>query len=405
MSNMLLLAGTVALAVLLVIVLVVVTVANSLNRTPSTVRETAQPETLARTTGKRRNAPASQAKSSQVAADKSAKADADKKKSGGSAGALIGIASSLAVLGGVVAFAKELNQGDIMPEVKELTAGALHGTMLNTRNSDPVVLIVPGSGPTDRDGNSPAGLKTDAYKLLAEGLAEERISTVRVDKRGMFGSAGAGDPNISSPQAYVDDIHAWIDAIKAERGSKCVFLLGHSEGALMVSLAAKGRKDVCGLILVSGMGRKMGDVIRQQLTANPANAPVLGQAMPAIAELEAGRHVDTANMHPALLPLFAPRVQDYLIAMFAIDPVEALRAANRKALIVQGDRDLQVTLEDAHLLDKAPKTKLRIIDGMNHVLKAAPEDRAGNLATYADPTLPLAKDLVKQIRRFVKDND
>lgn len=331
-------------------------------------------------------------------------ADVPKKKKSSTA-TLVGIASTIAVLSGVIAFAKDINDGDIVPEVKEIAAGELHGTMINARNSDPVVLIVPGSGPTDRDGNNPMGMKTDAYKLLAERLSEERISTVRVDKRGMFGSVGAGDPNITSPQAYVDDIHTWIDAIKTERGSKCVFLLGHSEGALMVSLAAAGRKDVCGLILVSGMGRKMGDVIREQLTSNPANAPVLDQALAALSELEAGRHVDVTGMHPALLPLFNPKVQDYLISTFAIDPVEAVRKANKDTLIVQGTTDLQVTEEDARLLDAAPKTKLRLIKGMTHVLKSAPADRAANFATYADPSLPLAKDLVKYIRRFVKDND
>ena len=327
----------------------------------------------------------------------------DKKKS--TTATLVAIGSSVAVLSGVIAFAKEINDGDIVPEVTEIAAGELHGTMINARNSDPVVLIVPGSGPTDRDGNNPMGMKTDAYKLLAEGLSEERISTVRVDKRGMFGSAGAGDPNVSSPQAYVDDIHAWIDAIKTERGSKCVFLLGHSEGALMVSLAAEGRKDVCGLILVSGMGRKMGDVIREQLTSNPANAPVLGQALGALSELEAGRHVDVTGMHPALLPLFNAKVQEYLISMFAIDPVEAVRKAKKDTLIVQGERDLQVSVADARLLDKAPHTRLRLIGHMNHVLKDAPEDRAGNIATYSNPSLPLSKDLVKYVRRFVKDND
>jgi uncharacterized protein len=364
MQNDLLLVLIIGLAGLLVVLLFVVIVANNLSRTPGT---------------------------------------AGKSKSG--VGTLVAVGSMIALLGGVFAFAREINDGDITPEVKDIAAGELHGTMINARNSDPVVLIVPGSGPTDRDGNNPMGMKTDAYKLLAEALSEQRISTVRVDKRGMFGSSGAGDANVSSPQAYVDDIRAWIDAIKVERGSKCVFLLGHSEGALMVSLAAEGRKDVCGVILVAGMGRKMGDVIRQQLHANPANAPVMDQAMAALSELEAGRHVDTTNMRPALLSLFAPQVQDFLIAMFAVDPVEAVRKARQDTLIVQGTTDLQVTEEDAHLLDAAPKTKLRLIKGMNHVLKSAPADRAANLATYADPSLPLAKDLVKYIRRFVKDND
>jgi pimeloyl-ACP methyl ester carboxylesterase len=319
--------------------------------------------------------------------------------------AFASVAATLAVIGAITAIAKNFNGGDIMPVTSELTAGELHGTMVNVRNSDPVVLIVPGSGPTDRNGNNPSGLKTDAYRLLAEGLAEQGIASVRIDKFGMFGSAGAGDPNTATPARYAADIHAWIDAIKTERGSKCVWLLGHSEGALMVSLAAEGRKDVCGLILVAGMGRRMGDVIREQLRANPANAPVLDQALHAIDELEAGRHVDTTDMHPALLPLFRPAIQDYLIGVFAIDPVEAVRRAGKPTLVVQGTTDLQVTVADAKRLNAAPKTKLQLIDGMNHVLKKAPSDRAANLAAYADPSLPLAPKLVRRIEDFIKDHD
>lgn len=327
----------------------------------------------------------------------------DKAKKQGKAFASIGV--TLAVVGAIVAVAKNFNDGDIMPITSEISAGELHGTLVNVRNSDPIVLIVPGSGPTDRDGNNPVGLKTDAYKLLAEGLAEQRIASVRVDKFGMFGSAGAGDPNTATPQSYVRDYHAWIDAIKAERGSKCVWLLGHSEGALMVSLAAQGRKDVCGVILLAGIGRRMGDVLRQQLRDNPANAPVLDAALHAIDELEAGRHVDTTGMHPALLPLFAPKVQDYLIGMLGIDPVDAVRRAGKKTLVIQGTRDLQVTVEDARLLNKAPRTRLQLIEGMNHVLKEAPADRAANVATYSDPALPLAPRLVAKIKDFIKDDD
>jgi fermentation-respiration switch protein FrsA (DUF1100 family) len=173
----------------------------------------------------------------------------------------------------------------------------------------------------------------------------------------------------------------------------------------MVSLAAEGREDVCGLILVAGMGRRMGEVIREQLTVNPANAPLLDQAMAALAELEAGRQVDVSAMHPALVPLFAPQVHDYLIATLTLDPVEAVNRANKETLIVQGKTDLQVSVEDARLLNRARKTKLQLIDGMNHVLKEAPADRAANLATYADPSLPLAPKLVRRIEDFVEDHD
>jgi len=319
----------------------------------------------------------------------------------------VGIFTSLAVVAGIVGVAKGFNDGDVEPSISEITAGALHGTLVDVRHRDPVVLIVPGSGPTDRDGNSAAGLSTNAYRLLAEGLAEQGIASVRIDKRGMYDSAGAGDPNAVTPAIYAADYRAWIDAIKAERGpgSGCVFLLGHSEGALMVSLAAEGREDVCGLILVAGIGRPMGEVMRAQIRDNPANAPLVDDAMRALDELEAGRHVDVSAMHPALQQLFAPGVQDYLISVVNIDPVEAVRRASKPTLILQGATDMQVTRADAKLLDSAPKTRLQIIDGMNHVLKKAPADRAANLATYADPSLPLAPKLVRRIEDFVDDED
>jgi pimeloyl-ACP methyl ester carboxylesterase len=326
------------------------------------------------------------------------------KKAGGVVAAAIGSVVALGIGGAIASDVfEDRNAANITPV--EITAGELHGTMLLPRRNSPVVLIVPGSGPTDRNGNSPLGVNSNMYKQLAEGLATKGIATVRVDKRGMFGSAEAGDPNAVSVDIYASDYRAWIDAIRAETGRKCVWLLGHSEGALMVSAAAEGRKDVCGLILVSGMGRKMGEVIRAQLRANPANVPLLDQAFAALDDLEAGRHPDTSNMHPALLPLFAPQVQDFMISVFATDPVETVRRARVQTLIVQGTTDLQVTEEDARLLNDAPRTKLELIRGMNHVLKEAPEDRAANLATYANADLPLHPKLVREIGDFIKDGD
>lgn len=388
MDNTVLVGVLLAALVSLVMMLVVVSIARGF--------DVSRPAT-------RPNIPPALAKAFGLSTGAKAEDTADKTKK--QTGAVVSLVTGLAVFGAVIGIVKNLGDDDADAQITEIAAGPLHGTLVSVRDDDPVVLIVPGSGPTDRDGNGPLGLNTDAYKLLAEGLAEERIATVRIDKRGMFGSAGAGDPNAVTTDAYVSDIHAWIDTIKTQREAECVFLLGHSEGALMASLAAEGRKDVCGLILVAGIGRTMGDVLRQQLSDNPANAPVLDQAFAALTELEAGRPVDTTNMHPGLMPLFAPQVQGYLMSVINIDPVEAVRRADKKTLILQGTSDLQVTVDDAYLLDKAPKSKLHLIDDMNHVLKEAPIDRAPNLATYADPSLPLADRLVRRIEDFVEAND
>ena len=120
----------------------------------------------------------------------------------------------------------------------------------------PAVLIIPGSGPTDRDGNNPLGIKAATYRLLAEALAQRGLSTVRIDKRGMFASGGAiPDANNVTINDYANDVHAWIKVIKGKTGAPCVWALGHSEGGLVALAAAQNPDGLCGLILVSTPGR------------------------------------------------------------------------------------------------------------------------------------------------------
>jgi uncharacterized protein len=283
--------------------------------------------------------------------------------------------------------------------------GPLKGTMLSpAAGRVATMLIIPGSGPTDRDGNNPLGVKASTYRLLAEGLAASGISTVRIDKRGMFASTAAvADGNAVTIDDYVADVGAWIEVIRKDAGVACVWILGHSEGGLVALAAAQKLPDICGLVLVAAAGRPLGDVLRSQLQANPANAPILPQAMAAIDSLEAGKRVDVAGMHPALMPLFAPQVQGFLIDTFAHDPAKLIAAVTKPILIVQGRRDMQIGVEDAkRLKDRAPKAELVLLPDVNHVLKTvASNDPRANAATYADPSLPLAPGVVEAIAQFV----
>ncbi len=94
--------------------------------------------------------------------------------------------------------------------------GPLAGTLLGEGKGHPVVLIIPGSGPTDRDGNSPLGIAAAPYRLLAEALAAQGIATARIDKRGMFGSKAAiSDANAVTIADYAADVHAWAKVIRA----------------------------------------------------------------------------------------------------------------------------------------------------------------------------------------------
>ncbi|GLQ20716.1 alpha/beta hydrolase [Algimonas porphyrae] len=285
---------------------------------------------------------------------------------------------------------------------RELTVNNLAGSFRSAGDGAPAILIVPGSGPTDRDGNNPMAGPTQTYQLLADGLQDAGISSLRIDKRGMFGSAGAGDPNAVSVDIYAQDYRDWAGLLREESGNDCVYLLGHSEGGLMVSAAATQMDEgLCGVILVASPGRMLGDVLREQLRANPANAPLLPNALSTIDSLEAGDSVDVSGMHPALQGLFNPMVQDFLKSMFATDPATLVAAIDAPVLVVQGEHDIQVTVEDAQRLADAG-AELVVLPGVNHILKDAPADRGGNLATYADPDLPLADSVVPAIAAFVK---
>ena len=284
-------------------------------------------------------------------------------------------------------------------------AGLLKGTMLAPQGGkSPIVLIIPGSGPTDRDGNSPLGVSASTYRLLAEGLAENGLTTVRIDKRGMFGSAAATpDPNAVTIPDYVSDVQSWVTTLLQQTGARCVWLLGHSEGGLVALAAAQKASDLCGLILVSTAGRPMGEVLRDQLKANPANAPILVQALPAIDNLEAGRRVDTGRMDPALMPLFAQPVQGFLISAFSYDPAKLLSNIHMPVLILQGLRDIQVSETDAQRLKNAdPAGTMTLIPDTNHVLKSVTsDDLSANVATYGNPALPLAPGVIETIVSFL----
>ena len=281
-------------------------------------------------------------------------------------------------------------------------AGPLQGSLLCPSSPAPwpAVLLISGSGPTDRNGNT-VGLPgpNNSLKLLAEALAQRGIASVRYDKRGVGGSRGA----LTSEAALrfdmlADDAAQWVRQMRLDHRFSSITVAGHSEGSLLGMLATE-RAKADAYISLEGPGRSAMTVLHEQLTAR-APAALAQQSDRIMAELSAGRTVD--SVPPELAALFRPSVQPYLISWFKYDPAQELAKLTVPVLIVQGTTDIQVSVQDAHTLSAAvPRAQAVIIDGMNHVLKLVPPDMNAQMKSYSDPSLPVAPQLVDAVATFV----
>lgn len=280
--------------------------------------------------------------------------------------------------------------------------GVLHGTLLipsGAKSPMAVALLIAGSGPTDRDGNSPLlPGKNNSLKMLAETLNQQGIATFRYDKRGIGASASAmGQESDLRFTTYVDDAVGWLEWLRADpRFSRCI-VIGHSEGSLIGVLAAQ-RSPVSHVVSVAGAGRPIADVLDEQLS-RMLTPELLADARRIMAELKAGRTVDSVPQQ--LVAIFRPSVQPYMISWLPIDPAQEVGRLTVPVLVVQGTTDIQVNKADADRLATGHShATLEMIEGMNHVLK---EVRAPNqqTASYSDPALPLHPRLGESIAKFV----
>ncbi|AMB85261.1 alpha/beta hydrolase [Pseudomonas agarici] len=280
-------------------------------------------------------------------------------------------------------------------------SGELFGSLLLPKSATPVpvVLIIAGSGPTDRDGNNPDGARNDSLKRLAWLLARHNIASLRYDKRGVAASLSAEpDERHLSVEGYVADAVAWGEKLKADPSLGPLILLGHSEGALIATLAAP-KLDAVGVISLSGSGRPVDQVVRQQL-AHQLPPALLLRSNELLDSLKAGR-LDN-DIPPPLEPIFRPSVQPYLISLFRQDPAAAFGRLKMPALIIQGRHDIQVSVADAENLKKAkPNARLVLVEGMNHVLRIVSNDIPSQLASYNDPQQPLTAALEGPISTFI----
>lgn len=278
-------------------------------------------------------------------------------------------------------------------------SGNLQGTLLLPEvEKPPVVLIIAGSGPTDRNGNNPS-LKPNYLKMLAEGLHKNNIASLRFDKRGIAESASAfkgGEIELRF-ETYINDVEQWTSVLKNDSRFSSVIILGHSEGSL-IGMIASQQTSPEKYISIAGPGITMQETLKRQLADQPAY--ILSMSLPIIEELEKGNIVD--SVPPLINALFRPSIQPYLISCFKYDPAVEISKVKCPVLIIQGTTDIQIQVDDADKLASAnSNSQLVVIEGMNHILKQAPKNRLLNIQTYGNPKLQLKEGLIDAVVSFI----
>lgn len=287
----------------------------------------------------------------------------------------------------------------------------LYGTLLNPAgdSAQVVVLIVAGSGPTDRNGNQ-VMMRNNSLKMLATELARHNIASLRYDKRGVgesrLSDASMSDPTTLVVEDYVEDVALWVRDLRRMRRYDKIVVVGHSEGALLGMVAINGVGGVGGVagmvdgfVSIAGAGRPLDVIIKEQLEPQPPQ--VRDIAYEIVDSLKMGVKVERVPIF--LSPLFANSVQPFIISLLKYSPRVQIGALRMPVLLIQGDHDLQIKVLDARILFGAARSaEVVVVPGMNHVLKNCDSfDAERQMGTYINPALPINETVARQIVRFI----
>ena len=293
-------------------------------------------------------------------------------------------------------------QGHISEEIQMENDGfTLPGTLTYNSNleTQPLVIYVHGSGGIDRNGNqTSAGVNPNYIKQLNDSLTLKDIAFYRYDKRT---SSQANIMKFISNmyfEAFVEDLNMAIDRFKDDKRFSSITLIGHSQGSLVSMLA--NHSDIDKFISLAGPGRTIDKSLTMQITEQ--NGDSLGAILISHFK-ELSNNGSVEKVDPSLIALFNKPTQPFIISWMRYNPLEEIKKLKMPILILNGNKDVQVTLEDAKALYTAnPKSKMVIIENMTHTLKIIDKD-SDNYLTVLKPDFQLSQKLISTIEAFVKE--
>jgi len=262
----------------------------------------------------------------------------------------------------------------------------------------PGVVIVAGSGPTDRNGNQTGGFTTNLLSQIADQLAQQGIASLRYDKRAIGASTKLPlpkNPQQPTPEEFkaMQDFVAWDNFVGDARATLKYLqqqpeidpartaLIGHSEGSIIVGqVAAKSQglaHPPATLVLISAPGRTIDVLLREQIAHQLQQQPTIPAAFvlskyneiiaslrqtgtpsaAAFADLQANSEVPP-QLTQNLMVLFQPYLDEFWQGELQVDPAATIKHYPGPVLVLQGAKDIQVFAnEDTPLLDAALKSR------------------------------------------------
>jgi len=258
-----------------------------------------------------------------------------------------------------------------------------------------LAILIAGSGPTDRNCNNHMGLKTDAFRLISDSLKFHGISSYRYDKRGIAASTKVPESTMSM-QDFIDDASTIVNYFSEDFDE--IYLIGHSEGALIGSVVSHENHNVQAFIALCGTSTSLDEIVLEQLAKYPKLHEL---AVVHIDEIKTGKPLSEVN--PLLISLFRESIVPFLRSAFVMDPLKEMSSIEKDVLIVGGSCDRQVSMEHAELLHGANlNSELVRIDQMGHTLKMVGPDCKNDFASYSDPALPIHPELIQSIVGFIQ---
>lgn len=282
-------------------------------------------------------------------------------------------------------------------KINSLIDGTLY-TPENKPNKIKLVILIAGSGPTDRNGNQ-RGATNNSLKFLSEELSKNTIAVFSYDKR-IFAQMKSGtlDEKTLRFDDFITDATDVITYFKSQKKYSKIIIAGHSEGSLIGMVAAKNNADA--YISLEGAGRPINVVMSEQLAKQaPAH---IKECNANLELLKQGKTFE--NKNPLLASLFRESVQPYMISWIKYNPQQEIKKLTIPILIINGTKDIQTTEKEAFLLKEAnPKAEMKIIENMNHIFKEIKVD-SENMKSYSNPDLPIMTQLTTEIIDFLNRN-